>query len=104
MVKDDKPNLLDVGSCYNPFNRADSIFDVTAIDLSPATAVSSVCPATAGCKIDSPVCDISYFRRPAQFFVAGLSFCGYFDATDAYSPFVDVKLLANIILGLTLIW
>lgn len=36
LVINDKVKLLDVGSCYNPFNKF-SDFDVTAIDISPAT-------------------------------------------------------------------
>jgi len=34
-VKVDKPRLLDVGSCYNPFGRL-GLFDVLALDLAPA--------------------------------------------------------------------
>ena len=34
-----KLNLLDVGSCYNPFQKYKE-YDVLAIDIAPATDVS----------------------------------------------------------------
>ena len=33
--------LLDVGSCYNPFSEFRELFNVTAIDLAPAVEVRS---------------------------------------------------------------
>lgn len=37
--KDRLLQLLDVGSCYNPFSEYDKLFIVTAIDLAPAVEV-----------------------------------------------------------------
>ena len=44
--------LLDVGSCYNPF-LASQLFDVTAIDIAPATKVTDIttCPVIITMKI-----------------------------------------------------
>uniref|UniRef100_A0A1Y1LA19 S-adenosylmethionine sensor upstream of mTORC1 n=1 Tax=Photinus pyralis TaxID=7054 RepID=A0A1Y1LA19_PHOPY len=42
MAKRGKIRLLDVGSCYNPF-KVFECFDVTAIDIAPATADVALC-------------------------------------------------------------
>ena len=41
VLKERKWRLLDVGSCYNPFQEWLQLFDVTAIDIAPASPVSA---------------------------------------------------------------
>uniref|UniRef100_A0A1B6H6R3 S-adenosylmethionine sensor upstream of mTORC1 n=1 Tax=Homalodisca liturata TaxID=320908 RepID=A0A1B6H6R3_9HEMI len=78
--------LLDVGSCYNPFSNF-SIFEVTALDLMPATSDVIKCDfLSVNIDIDAKIIENPCFDLPAEHFDVVV-----FSLLLEYFPFSDQR-------------